>query len=371
MRLDALVLGLGVMGGAALHRLALTGARVRGIDRFEPPHALGSSHGGTRVTRKSYFEGARYVPLLHRSWTLFREMEQQRKETLLVRTGGLYFGPPAHAGVGGALKAASEHGLAHERLDASAIRRRFPMFAPADDDEGLFEDEAGVLLAEKCVRAQLALAVEAGAEIRTGERASQVELGEHGVRITTDRGVHEAERLVLATGAWMPDGLVPVPMRLVIERQVQLYFAARTPALFTPERMPVFLRFGDGDAFYGLPELELPGVKVSGHHGGTQTTADAIDRTPREDDEKRVRAFVRRHLPEADGPLIDARVCMYANTKDEDFMVGVHPSHPRVVLMGGFSGHGFKLAPAMGELVSDLVTKGTTALDAAMFDPRR
>jgi sarcosine oxidase len=369
--LDAIVLGLGVMGSAALHRLALAGKRVRGLDRFEPPHAFGSSHGGTRVTRKAYFEDARYVPLLHRSWALFREMETLAKETLLVQTGGLYFGDPSHAGIEGVLRAVTEHGLAHERLDAAAIRARFPMFAPAEGDEGIFEEEAGVLLAEKCVRAQLTLAIAAGADVRTREHAMQVEVSDHGVRVTTDQGVHEAERLVLATGAWMRGGLVPVPMSLVVERQVQLYFEPKTPSLFTPARMPVFLRFGEVDTFYGLPELELRGVKVCQHHGGDVTTADALDRDLHADDETKVRAFVKRHLPDADGPLVDARVCMYTNTKDENFMVGVHPASPRVVLMGGFSGHGFKLAPAMGELVAELVTTGRTTLDAALFDPAR
>lgn len=372
--LDAIVLGLGVMGSAALHRLALAGLRVRGLERFDVPNAMGSSHGGTRVTRKAYFEDARYVPLLERSWTLVREMEEARRETLLLKTGGLYFGPAGSPGVLASRDAARQHGLAHEWLDASAIRARFPMFAAEDDEAGVFEHDAGVLLAEKVVTAQIELAIAAGADLRARERATRVELGREGVRVTTDRGTHEAARLVVALGPWTSEpleGLPALPIPLRVERQVQLWLAPRDPSLFVPDRMPVFLRFGDRQAFYGLPAAVHPGVKVCRHHGGETTRADALDRTPRADDEAPVRAFVQRHLPLADGPLLGARVCMYTNTPDENFVVGVHPAHERVLVMAGFSGHGFKLAPAMGELIAELATRGTTTLDASLFDPTR
>ena len=372
--LDAIVLGLGVMGGAALHRLALAGQRVRGIERFDVPNAMGSSHGGTRVTRKAYFEDARYVPLLERSWTLFREMESERRETLLVKTGGLYFGHAESASVRASYDAARAHDLHHEWLDASAIRARFPMFAPSDDDAGVFETDAGVLLAEKVVTAQIELAIAAGADVRARERAIRVELGSEGVRVTTDRGVHEADRLVVALGPWMAEGIeglpaIAIPLR--VERQVQLWLAPRDPALFALDRMPVFLRFGETNAFYGLPIAVHPGVKVCRHHGGEPALPDALDRTLRESDEVSVRAFVKQYLPLADGAVLGARVCMYTNTPDEHFVVGVHPAHERVVVMAGFSGHGFKLAPAMGELVAGAIVRGGATLDASLFDPRR
>ncbi len=371
---DAIVLGLGVMGTAALHRLALAGQRVLGIDRFAVPSAMGSSHGGTRVTRKAYFEDARYVPLLERSWALVSEMEAARGETLLVRTGGLYFGPDGSAGVRASYEAARLHGLVHEWLDASAIRARFPMFAPADDDVGVFEPDAGILYAEKVVAAQAALAREAGAELRADERATRVVLGEGGVRVETERGSYDAERLVLALGPWTSSalpGLPPSPIPLRVERQVQLWLAPRDPSLFVPERMPVFLRFDAPHAFYGLPSAVHPGVKVCQHHGGSAADPDTLDRALRAADEAPVRAFVRRFMPMADGEVVGARVCMYTNTPDENFVVGVHPAHARVLVMAGFSGHGFKLAPAMGELIAELATRGRTTLDASLLDPLR
>ena len=372
--LDAIVLGLGVMGSAALHRLALAGLRVRGIERFDVPNAMGSSHGGTRVTRKAYFEDARYVPLLERSWTLVREMEAARRETLLIQTGGLYFGPRGSPGVRASYDAAQLHGLAHEWLDASEIRRRFPMFTPGDDDAGVFEPDAGVLLAERMWVAQIELAIAAGADVRARERATKVELGDAGVRVTTDRGTHEADRLVIAIGPWTAEsieGLPTLAIPLRVERQVQLWFAPRDPSLFVPERMPVFLRFGDREAFYGLPIAVHPGVKVCQHHGGSGAAAESLDRSPRESDEAPVRVFVQKHMPLADGPLLGARVCMYTNTPDEHFVVGAHPAHDRVFVMAGFSGHGFKLAPVLGEVITEQMTRGETKLDASLFDPRR
>jgi sarcosine oxidase len=372
--LDAIVLGLGVMGGAALHRLALAGRRVLGIERFDVPNAMGSSHGGTRVTRKAYFEDARYVPLLERSWTLVREMEAERGETLLVQTGGLYFGPAGSPGVAASYEAARTHGLAHEWLDATAIRARFPMFSVDDADAGVFESDAGVLLAEKMVSAQVELAIAAGAQVRARERAIRVELGREGVRVTTDRAVHEADRLVVALGAWTAasiEGLPALTIPLRVERQVQLWLGPRDRSLFGPDRMPVFLRFGEHDAFYGLPSVAYPGVKVCRHHGGETAAPEALDRELRSADEAPVRTFVQRFMPEADGPLLGARVCMYTNTPDEHFVVGAHPAHERVLVMAGFSGHGFKLAPAMGELIAELATRGRATLDASLFDPRR
>jgi sarcosine oxidase len=238
----------------------------------------------------------------------------------------------------------------------------------------VLEADAGVLFAEKMVTAQVELALAAGASVHARERVLRVELGDEGARVTTDRGVHEADRLVVALGPWTAEGIEGLPrlsIPLRVERQVQLWLAPRDPALFSPERMPVFLRFGERDAFYGLPIAIHPGVKVCRHHGGDAASPDALDRALHAEDEASVRAFVKRHLPLADGAVLGARVCMYTNTPDEHFVVGVHPAHERVVVMAGFSGHGFKLAPAIGELVAETITRGGTTLDASLFDPSR
>lgn len=371
--LDAIVIGVGVVGASTLWRSAVRGLRVLGIERFDVPHALGSSHGGSRVTRKAYFEDPRYVPLLHRSLQLYQELEAERGERLYVETGGLHVGAPDHPGIVGTLRSANEHGLEHEVLDAREVARRFPAFRPAPSEVGVVEKEAGVLLAEPVVSALVQAAIDHGAIVRARARVLAIEpLHDRVVVVTADERL-EARTVVLATGAWAagPDALFAPPVPLVVERQVQLYFAPHTPALFAPAYFPIFIHFGADAAFYGLPALGVPGVKICRHHGGETTTPDTLDRELREADERTVRTFLREHVPEADGPLLGARVCMYTNTPDDHFVVGAHPSSSRVLVGCGLSGHGFKLAPVIGEILADHVERGGSALDGGLFSPSR
>jgi len=369
-RVETVVVGLGVMGAAALDALAGRGGEVLGIERFAVPHAQGSSHGETRVIRKAYSEDPAYVPLLHEAWSAWEELERSVGERLLSRTGALHLGPRDHAGVAAVRRSVREHDLAVEELDARAIARRFPALVPGPDDVGILEHDGGFLAAERCVAALAARAVARGARIRSGERVLAVEVGGDAVRVRTDRGELLADKLVLAQGAWSEGdaSVLPIPVPLGIERQVQLWFRPREPELFAPERMPVFIHFRPDAAFYGIP-LVGRGLKVCQHHGGAATRAESLDREVHAGDEAPVRAYLRAHLPAADGERVDARVCMYANTPDDHFAVGPHPSHPeRVAIACGFSGHGFKLAPVIGRLVADHLG-GAPALP--LFDPTR
>jgi sarcosine oxidase len=363
--LDAVVIGVGVIGAACLDALARRGLRVLGLDRWQIPHAMGSSHGGTRVIRMAYFEGPDYVPLLQRSWRAWEALAAWRGERLLLRTGVLHFGPEDQ--VAAVLACARDRALPHQALSAAEIAARWPAFRPAAADAGIYEDDGGVLYAERCVSALVERAIDHGAEVRGGQRVRGVVAGADGVVVDTDAGPVRAAKVVLAAGAWSAgaEALLPLPLPLRVERQVQLWFAPTAPALVTPAAMPVFLRFSREGTFYGMPRVELPGVKVCEHFGGVATTAEALDRTPTAADESRVRAFVERHLPAAAGPLLGARVCMYTTTADEHFVIGPHPDHAeRVVVATGMSGHGFKLAPAIGELVADCVADADAEIPA-------
>ena len=374
-RWDAIVIGAGVIGAAALDALARRGARVLGLDRFELPNAKGSSHGGTRVIRTAYFEGQAYVPLLQESWQAWQELQAWRGTTLLRQTGVLHFGPADI--VEPVLACARDQALPHAAQTAAQIAARWPAFRPGVGDIGIHEEGGGLLRAERCVSALLERAMAHGAELRGMQRVLGVESGANEVLVHTAGGTLRTHRVVLALGAWSEGDANQLPVSpatalpLTIERQVQLWFQPRDRGLVTPARMPVFLRFGHEATFYGLPEAELPGVKVCQHHGGDTTQADLLDREFRASDEAQVRAFVQAHLPAADGPLLSARVCMYSTTPDEHFVVGPHPNHPQnVVLACGFSGHGFKLAPAVGRLVADCV-QGDANGQLALFDPGR
>jgi sarcosine oxidase len=370
---DAVVVGLGGIGSAALQHLAARGLRAIGIEQADVPNDRGSSHGASRAIRLAYFEDPRYVPLLRAAWSMWEALDASVRESLLVRTGCLNLGAPDHPCIRGVERAVAEHGLPHERLDAAAIAARFPALRPAAGDVGVYEQQAGVLNPERCVTAQVLAAVRAGAEVRGRERVVAIEPGPDSVVVTTDRDRYDAGVCVVATGAWLAaeDSPVRIEIPLAVERQVQLWFQPIDPAPFEVGRMPVAIRF-DGDAsFYAMPRLEHPGVKVCRHHGGSMTTAADLDRTPTRADEDDVRAFVRAHMPGADGPLVAARVCMYTNTPDQHAVIGRHPAHERVYLCGGFSGHGFKLAPVVGEIVADLATAGETKHSIDLFDPGR
>jgi sarcosine oxidase len=367
---DAIVLGVGGMGSAALCHLARRGVRVLGLEQFDVPHDLGSSHGATRVIRKAYFEDPRYVPLLHRAYELWRDLESEPGEKLLHICGCITIGPSEHPCVLGVRECAARHNLPHEILDAAEIRRRFPALRPAADAIGIHEMDAGALPPERCVMAHVAAARRHGAEVRTRQRVHAIEWNRDGVRVSTAEGAFHADKLIITAGPWLPQ-VLPIGLPLRVERQVQLWFQPREPDLFAPTRMPVFIYFLPQRSYYGLPAFDERGVKVCRHHGGATVTPETVDRTVTRADKDDVRAFVRAHLAPLDGPSQDGKVCLYTNTPDEHFIIGRLPTCERVVIAGGFSGHGFKFAAVVGEIVADLVVDGSTRHDIEMFSPGR
>jgi sarcosine oxidase len=383
-RWDVLVLGVGGMGAAALAHLAGRALRVIGIEQDDVPSTRGSSVGQTRIIRKAYFEDARYVPLLHRAYDLWRALEDESDETtpLYVRTGCLNLGPAEHPAIRGVRESVARHRLPHERLDADEVRRRFPAFEPVVGDIGIYEEDAGYLRVEACTRAHARVAEAKGAVLRTRTAVRELTLVADGVRATLDGGeVIEAKRMIVSAGPWLASTSMLGDLArdlppLVVTRQAQLWFRPRNEALAQVPAMPAFIHFVGDHAYYGLPLAKpLPvgeaGVKVCRHHGGEVTTAETVDRAAREEDERDVRGYIGAHLPNAGGPLLHTQVCMYTSTPDQHFIVGPHPRWPQVIILGGFSGHGYKMASVMGEIAADLVERGESRLDISLFDPTR
>jgi sarcosine oxidase len=365
---DVVVLGLGGMGSAAAYHLARRGRRVLGLDRYGPAHALGSSHGDSRVYRQSYFEDPAYVPLLLRAWELWHELGRD----CFVRTGGLYVGRPDAATFGGSLAAARQWGLAHEVLFPADVARRYPTFALRQDELALYEERAGFARPERTVAAHLALATEAGAELRFDEPALTWSAGPTGVSIRTAAGTYTAGALVVSPGAWAPELLADLRVPLVVERQVMHWVAPAGP-IGPYEANPVFV-CGDGrEQVYGFPAIDGPagGVKVSFFRAGEPTTPQTVDRTVRPAEVDELLARARQVLPGLTGPPLAAKVCLYTTTPDEHFVIARHPAYDNVVVACGFSGHGFKFVPVVGEILADLALEGATAHPIALFDPRR
>jgi sarcosine oxidase len=369
---DVLVVGLGSMGAAAAYHLAHRGHSVLGVDRFAPPHDRGAHAGGSRIIRMAYLEGAEYVPLVRRSYDLWSELEAETGESLLTRTGGLMLGPADSKAVGGALSSARVHDLAHELLDPDQLRRRFPQFSPGDDEVGLFEEVAGLVRPEAAIAAHLRLAAAAGATVRSGVAVRGWETTAAGVRVHTDDGPLDADRLVIAPGAWAGD-LVRLPVPLRVERRVQHYWRPTGPVEdFAPGRLPVWIwEYAAGAMAYGLPDLG-GGVKASLHHGPDPVDPSVGAAPPTDGEIAAMRDWLQSRMPRlAAGEWVSAKPCLYTLTPDEHFVIGRHPEHPAVAVAYGFSGHGFKFSPVVGEILADLTESGVTSHPIDLFAPAR
>ena len=359
MDTDVIVAGLGAHGSSAVYRLAARGASVLGFDRFARGHTLGSSGGLSRIIRLSYYEHPDYVPLLRRAWTLWRDLERESGEILLTETGGLYAGDPTGELVSGALLSARTHHLEHEVLDASALRRRYPLFEWPDGWQGVFEKQAGWLAPELCIETHVRLAEDSGATLRFDEPVERWESTPDGVRVTTSTGTFDAKKLVIAAGAWESQLAPSLASELSVERSVLLWFEP-TAERDAFARLPIYIVDDTDRIFYGFPYIEGQGVKVAGLHFGDRADPDTVDRTVSAGDEERVRAWLRRRMPLANGDRRDAKVCMYTNTPDANFIVDRLADHPIVVVASACSGHGFKFSSVIGEILADLVLDGET-----------
>jgi sarcosine oxidase len=377
---DVIVIGLGGMGSAAAYRLAQRGLRVLGLDRHRPVHDQGSSHGSSRITRQAYFEDPAYVPLLLRAAELWPQIEADSGRTAVLWTGGLMLGRPDSRTVAGSLQSAQEWKLPHEVLDAAEIGRRFPTMAPAPDEIALYERGAGLVIPEESVAAHLALATRAGADLHHEEPVINWRATPGGgVEVTTPAARYQAARLAVCPGPWAPELLADLGVPFGVERQVQYWWApAADPARFGADRHPIYIwEAADGQQFYGFPSFADPvggpaeGVKVAMFRRGQACTPETIDRTVHPEEVAAMRDFVAPRMPDLPGTLLKSVTCMYTNTPDEHFVIARHPRHEQVVVACGFSGHGFKFVPVVGEIVADLVTDGGTAHPIGLFDPKR
>jgi sarcosine oxidase len=366
---DAVVIGLGATGSAAAWHLARRGLQVVGLERHAPGHALGSSHGRTRIIREAYFEHPLYVPLVRRAYELWHELEQATASRLLERTGGLTIGPREGTVFTGARRSVREHGLPHEVLGADEIRLRFPALSPGAEMGAVFEPRAGLLRVEEAVQALQDAARAHGAVLRHGEEVLGWRAGGAGVVVSSAGGDYHAGHVVLSAGPWLPRLVGELGLPLWVERQLSHWFEpAGDPAELSSARCPVTLwEHAPGRVFYTIPDPGGHGFKAGLHHEGERVDPDTVDRTPRPGDEARVRALLARFVPRANGRLLDARVCLYTNTPDEHFLIDRHPGHERVLLASPCSGHGFKFATAIGEALAGLVAEGRARFDLSPF----
>ena len=381
---DVIVVGLGIMGAGALYQAAKRGARVLGIDRFSPPHTYGSSHGDTRITRQAIGEGEMYMPFIRRSNDIWRELETITGRKLYVETGGLVIAPQEgeaqfHARgnfVTRTADIAATYSIDHEVLTAAETMRRHPLLKLRPQDTTYYEPEAGILRPELCVQTQLEQAFMHGAIIHTNEIVMSYEATADFVRVTTNKGEYQAERIVLAAGSWLLDLLAPEHRSgLEVYRQVIYWFEVDDLAAFTEENFPFLIWIGDtmADYFSAFPVMRdgIQGVKVLTEQYSQTTTAHAVDRAVKPEEIAHLLGLTQARLNGVRGKLIDAGVCLYTLTPDEHFVLDFHPESARVVVASPCSGHGFKHAAAVGETLAELALNGRPTLDISHFSIAR
>lgn len=372
------------MGSATLYQLARRGARVLGIDRFNPPHDRGSSHGWTRITRLAVGEGREYVPWVRRSHQIWRDIEATLGIELLVQCGGLVMGPTRGGSelhgqsdfVGRTIDVARQFGIAHELLDASAIGRRFPQFMLRGDEHGYFEAESGFLRPENCIAAQLELARQSGAQIVTGQAVTGFAEDGDGVAVISAGTTYRAARAVLSAGAWTP-ALAGgrFAQALVVRRQTLHWFRTHDPASFTPGRFPIFIWShgpASSQAFYGIPLADTQdGVKVGTQQHEVDASPDCVNREVSELESAAMHAaHVHGRLRGVTAQRSHAAACLYTVAPDSRFIIDRHPAVEQAIIVSACSGHGFKHSAALGEALAEWALDGRSTLDLAPFKLR-
>ncbi|MGB8387906.1 N-methyl-L-tryptophan oxidase [Mycobacterium sp.] len=371
---DVIVVGLGGMGSAAAYHLAARGRRVLGLDRHEPAHDRGSSHGGSRIIRQTYFEDPGYVPLLLRAYELWEKLAADSQRDVYRITGGLFIGPPDCLTVSGSLRASRRWDLPHEVLDATELTGRFPNFIPDPGDIAFYEAKAGFARPELTVRAHLELAGEkSGATLQFGEPVLHWNQAAAGVRVTTGRGSYSAEQLVICPGPWAPQVLGSFGVPIAVERAV-MYWLDPISRVSGFENHPIFIdENAAGIQAYGFPAIDGPrgGVKVAFARRGIPCTPDTIDRVVHAHEIGELTGRIAELLPGLAGRCLRTATCMYSNTPDHHFVIARHPQCADVTVACGFSGHGFKFVPVVGEILADLVIDRATDHPISLFDPHR
>ncbi len=364
---DQIVIGVGAMGAAAVYELARRGQRVLGLEQFGVPHEFGSSAASTRIFRFAYFEDPSYVPLMRLALSRWQRLQHDFGETFVSTTGGLDIGLPSGRVIRGAKLACEAHGLRHEVLGGREVNQRFPAWRLPEAFEAVFQPDAGFLLADRSILAHVALARRLGAEVNENEIVRRWKLSGDRVEVETDRARYEAGALILAAGAWTAKLLAPLAGLARPERQVVAWFPSDGPQ-FAPTNFPVFiLECPENGDFYGIPGEQAEGFKVGKfHHRHEAVDADDINRSIAPEDVAVLTALGHYLARPMRAPLA-CKTCMFVNSPDEHFIIDLMPAPGRLVVAAGFSGHGYKFASAIGEILADLCMHGQTPHDLHLF----
>ena len=355
---DVIVIGGGTMGTAAGWELARSGQKVIVLERFSHVHSFGSHGGKTRIFRHNYAEGAQYVPWALRATSLWGELQERHPEVPFVfQSGSLDISTTDGVRAQHARASAQEYGLPYEWLSGKEVNERFPAWNLPDDWNACLDPTAGFLVVSPALKALATEMIAAGGELRTEEQVLSWSESTHGVTVTTDKGEYSADKLIVTAGAWNGGILGDLGLPLEVRRKPVFWFETEDESLFTHDRFPTYVIDYGAEEFYGLPVYADPGLKTGIHSGGNIVNPEAIDREVHaEDITPSFRAFVEQRFHGVKLNVVDSAVCMYTMTPDEHFIIDRYPGKERVIYAAGFSGHGFKFTPVVGEYLASLAT---------------
>jgi sarcosine oxidase len=365
---DCIIVGGGSMGSATAYHLAKKGQKVLLLEQFDFIHEQGAHGGQTRLIRKSYFEHPDYVPLLLRAYDNWADLEQETLEKVYFQTGILYFGEQNDPVLEGTKASAKLYDLKLDVLQMSEAKQKYPQFSAMPDDwESVFEPEAGFLLVEKCVQLYLQQALKYGATLKAREKVVDWRESTEGVEVTTEKNKYRAKKLIFTAGAWTDTLLQDLNVPLIVTRQILGWVKPDKWTDFTLDKFVCWaISDKENKLYYGMPILNQEdtsgpiGLKLGSHLHGAVVHPDAVDRHIYEADEQSFRQCLEKYMPSANGDVLSIKTCLYTNSPDENFIIDCHPKHKNVILACGFSGHGFKFASVIGEILADLAICGTT-----------
>jgi len=369
---DVIVVGVGGMGSASAFHLAKRGLRVLGLEQFNIPHALGSSHGITRIIRLGYYEDPSYTPLVNRALELWKELQTEVDERLYYETGSIDAGASGDLTFEGSLSACKFHKLPYEVLDNQQVEERFPAYKLPKNIMSVYQRDGGFLLPERCIVSHVMAAQSLGARIQAREEVLEWSTTSQGVRVVTNQGTYEAEQLVFTAGAWMGQLVKEMGLFTRVERQVLGWFQPLVRDIFSPTKFPVFnIQVPEG-RYYGLPEFSVPGFKLGRyHHLDEGVIPQNLSQICTKEDQSVLRDFVAKYFPLGNGATMALAPCMFTNTLDEHFIIDEHPKYSQVKIVSPCSGHGFKFCSVIGEIVADLVQSGKTRHDISLFSMKQ
>jgi len=359
---DVIVLGVGGMGSAACYHLAKRGLKTLGIEQFQIAHDQGSSHGETRIIRRAYFEHPNYVPLLNRSYELWKDLENESGEKLFIQNGLVIYGNPETSSIyKGTLESAQKYNVDIQCLSRNEALGRYPYFNPPPGSAAILEPGAGFLCPEKSIQAHVALAKKFGAEIHEREKVIRYHAHSDSVTVVTHRETYHAKKLVIAGGGWNAHLLQDLKLSLSLKGMILYWFEAEKDYSLE-SGVPCFAFHMNQNFFYGFPMLDGKTIKMGAHFTHrdiTEPEQKNMTAVP-VDQLVEIQNFVREALPKASLRLSKFASCLYTMTPDENFILDLHPKHPPISIAAGFSGHGFKFSSVVGEIMADLAIDGIT-----------